>query len=100
MLSFGERRHRLLLLVLRCNSRPQWRRASDVIVKNTVFYRNLLSVTNKREEEGRESPGRDTESKRVGSVSEIGPTDEDWDISHCRITAPNGSSCPAAKVSG
>lgn len=32
-------------------------------------------------------------------LSEIGPTAEDWDISYCRITPPNGFCCPAAKVS-
>lgn len=32
-------------------------------------------------------------------LSEIEPTDEDWDICYCTITPPDGLSCPAAKVS-
>lgn len=37
------------------------------------------------------------EARRL--LSEIGPSDEDWDVSHSAITPPNDFFCPAAKVS-
>lgn len=45
------------------------------------------------------NPGERRSVEERRPLSEIGPSDENWDVSYTAITPPNGFFCPAAKVS-